>query len=221
MNTTAELRRTPRINGGIMAALAFLGLGATESAFAQVERTGGGESQKIMQQYQQLAAERTALQAQVAQLKKDLDTAHADLAAMKQQRDALRVNSGNAAAAVSQANSSRQTAERDLEQSRLRMSELVARFRETAQNLKTVEQENARAKKSIAERDAAFDACADHNFQLYEISREVLDRYEHVGFYTKVSAAEPFTRITRTRIENLVDDYRARAEELRVKTPAH
>ena len=55
------------------------------------------------------------------------------------------------------------------------------------------------------------------NLQLYEISNEVLNRYEHVGLFTKVSATEPFTRITRTRIENLVDEYRARAQELRSK----
>jgi len=204
-----------------MAALVLLGLGGIGSAGAQVERSGGGELQKIMQQYQQVSAERTALQAQVAQLKTDLDSAHADLAAMKKERDALKATGGSAAAAVSQANSSKQAAERDLEQSRQKMTELIGRFREMAQNLKTVEQDDNQAKKTIAERDAAFDACADHNYQLYQISREILDRYEHVGIYTKVSAVEPFTKITRTRIENLVDDYRARAEELRVKQAAH
>jgi hypothetical protein len=53
--------------------------------------------------------------------------------------------------------------------------------------------------------------------QLYEINGEILDRYEHVGLFTKVSAAEPFTKITRTRIDNLVIEYRERAQELRVK----
>jgi hypothetical protein len=37
--------------------------------------------------------------------------------------------------------------------------------------------------------------------------------------YTKVSADEPFTKITRTRIENLADEYRQRVQELRVKKP--
>jgi hypothetical protein len=32
-----------------------------------------------------------------------------------------------------------------------------------------------------------------------------------------VSSAEPFTRITRARIDNLVDEYRERALELRVQ----
>ena len=49
--------------------------------------------------------------------------------------------------------------------------------------------------------------------------RKLLDRYDHVGFFTKVGGAEPFTQITRTRIDNLVIEYRARAEELRAKKP--
>src|ERR1700730_11065698 len=56
---------------------------------AQTQRSGG-EAQKFMQQYQQLAAEKAALQAQVAQGKKDLDAAQAALAAAKKERDALK-----------------------------------------------------------------------------------------------------------------------------------
>jgi len=199
----------------LLAALAI-----ANSAWAQTQRSGGGESQKIMQQYQQLASERTALQAQVAQMKKDLDAANADLAAVKKERDALKANGGHAAAAIAQANASRQTAEQSLEQNKQRMTELIGRFRETAQNLKEIESDRAKVKQELQERNTAFDLCAEKNLQLYEISNEVLDRYEHVGLFTKVSAVEPFTQITRTRIENLVDDYRARAEEQRVKRRA-
>ena len=192
-------------------------------ASGQVQRSGGGgETQKIMQQYQQVAAEKTALQAQVAQMKKDLDGTKADLAAMKKERDALKARAAGAAgtaATVAELSASKQAAEKNLEVSKQRMTELVARFRETATNLKDVEAEYAKTRKALDDRNTAFDKCAVDNVQLYEISHEVLDRYEHVGLFTKVSAGEPFTKITRTRIENVVDEYRARAEELRVKKP--
>src|SRR5271168_5508264 len=68
--------------------------------YAQVERSGGGEMQKIMQQYQQVAAEKTALQSQVTQMKTDLDTAKTELAAVKKERDALKVRAGGTAAAA-------------------------------------------------------------------------------------------------------------------------
>ena len=199
------------------AALAVSMLLVHASATAQTQRSGGGEAQKFMQQYQQLAAEKTALQAQVAQMKKDLDAAKTDLAAMKKERDALKAHVGVPPAAVSQLTASKDAAERNLELSKQRMTELVGRFREMATNLKDVEADRATLRDDAAKRSRAFDQCAEDNLQLYEINGEILDRYEHVGLFTKVSSAEPFTKITRTRIENLVDEYRERAQQLRVK----
>jgi len=187
---------------------------------AQVQRSGGGEVQKFMQQYQQVAAEKTALQTQLAQMKTDLDKAKSDLAAMKKERDTLKARAGGAAAAasaVAQLTASKESAQKNLEVSKQRLNELVGRFRETATNLKEVEADRTKLRKDLDERIAAFDQCAEYNLQLYEINKEVLDRYEHVGLFTKASASEPFTRISRTRIENLVDEYRARAQELRSK----
>jgi chromosome segregation ATPase len=204
----------------IPASLALAALVAAAPAAAQVARSGGGESQKFMQQYQQLAAEKTALQAQVAQMKKDLDAAQAELAAAKKERDALKAHSAASAAAaaqLAQVTASKETAEKGLEQYKQRMTEIVDKFREMAANLKAVEAERTQLHTDLDARNHAYDKCAEDNLQLYEINGEILNRYEHVGPFTKVSSVEPFTRITRTRIENLVDEYRERALQLREK----
>ena len=200
--------------------LAFAACITHAPLYAQVQRSGGGEAQKFMQQYQQVSAEKTALQAQLAQMKKDLDAANAELAAVKKERDAAKAHVGVSPAAIAQANSAKEAAERNLELSKQRMTELVGRFRETATNLKDAEADRAKLRKDLAERNSAFDACAVKNMQLYELNRDILDRYEHVGLFTRVSASEPFTKITRTRLENLVDEYRQRAQELGVKKAA-
>lgn len=192
---------------------------AAAAVHAQTQRSGG-DAQKFMQQYQQIAAEKTSLQAQVAQMKKDLDAAQTELAAVKKERDVLKKHAGGSAtsaAALTAMTVSKQTAEKNLEQYKQRMSELVTRFRDLAANLKDVEADRSKVRQDLQERSVAFDKCAEDNLQLYEINREILDRYEHVGLFTKVSSVEPFTRITRSRIDNLVDEYRARAMELRVK----
>jgi chromosome segregation ATPase len=194
--------------------------GTNAPLYAQVQRSGGGEVQKFMQQYQQVSAEKTALQAQLAQMKKDLDAANTELAAVKKERDAAKAHVGVSPAAVAQANSAKEAAERNLEQSKQRMTELIGRFRETATNLKEAEADRAKLRKDLSDRDGALDTCALNNLQLYEINRDILDRYEHIGLFTKISAHEPFTKITRTRIENLVDEYRQRAQALRVKKNA-
>jgi predicted nucleic acid-binding Zn-ribbon protein len=187
---------------------------------AQTQRSGG-EAQKFMQQYQQVAAEKTALQAQVAQLQKDLDAAKAELSAAKQERDAAKkARAGDSSAAIAQVTSAKEAADRALDQSKQRMTDLVGKFREIATNLKEVEADRTKLRDDLAKRSSALDACVVNNAQLGDLNLEILDRYEHVGLFTKASAAEPFTRITRTRIENLTDEYRARAQELRVKKTA-
>jgi chromosome segregation ATPase len=199
-----------------------LGLMASPCVFAQVERSGGGEMQRIMLQYQQLAAEKTSLQGQVAQLKKDLESAQTELASVKKERDALKTRSSVSAAEaeqLAQANASRQSVERNLEQTKQKTAELVERFKQTIGSLKGVEADRAQLQTENARLTSAFDKCADNNVKLYEISQTVLDRYEHVGFFTKVGSAEPFTKITRSRIDNLVDEYREHALELKVKKP--
>jgi hypothetical protein len=97
------------------------------------------------------------------------------------------------------------------------MTEIVDKFREMAANLKAVEAERTALHTDLDARNHAYDKCAEDNLQLYEINGEILNRYEHVGPFTKVSSVEPFTRITRTRIDNLVDEYRERALQLREK----
>jgi chromosome segregation ATPase len=207
----------PRITSvGLVLALSV----AAVPLHAQVQRSGGGESQKIMQQYQQLAAEKTALQAQATQMKTELDAAKAELATVKKERDALKSHVGDtatAAATAARLSSEKEAAEKSAEQSKQRLTELVARFRETANNLKEVESDRTKLRGELQESSSAYDKCAEANLGLYEINSDLLNRYEHIGPFTKVSAAEPFTKITRARIENLVDEYRTRALELRVK----
>lgn len=203
-----------------MANLALALLCATVPATAQVARSGGGETQKIMQQYQQLAAEKTALQAQAAQMKKDLDAVQAELASAKKERDALKARAAGSAAAatqLAQTTASKETAEKNLEQYKQRMTELVAKFREMAANLREVESNRTQLSTDLDARNRAYDQCAEDNLRLYEINGEILNRYENVGLFTKASTAEPFTKITRARIENLIDEYRERALQLRAK----
>jgi chromosome segregation ATPase len=205
-----------QFNSSVRGLLVLTALSAASGAGAQTQRNGG-EAQKFMQQYQQLAAEDTALKGQLADLKKQLESATAQTAAVKKDRDALKAGAGSSTAALQQALNAKSAAEHNLEQSKQRINELVGRFRETLQSLKELESDRNEARKQLAERTAAFDQCARDNVQLYEVSSNVLDRYEHVGLFTKAGASEPFTKITRTRIENLVEEYRIKADALKVK----
>jgi seryl-tRNA synthetase len=207
------------VNRRSVAAVIFtaaFGSAAIGPALGQAARSGG-DSSRALQQMQQLASERTALQAEneklkgeAADLKKQLDKANAETAAA-----AARVKQLEAAAGRG-AESGKQAAEA-LEKSRSQIQELITRFRATAQDLKTVETDrNAlRGQHDALSRDYA--ACVDHNVGLYQIGRETLDRLDRHGFFSKAGESEPFTQLARARLENLIDDYRQRLEELRVE----
>src|SRR5215469_13242080 len=180
----------------------LLTLAFSATVQAQAPRSGGSsEAQKFMQQYQQIAGEKTALQTQLAQMKKDLDAAQQELAATKKERDALKAQArgGVSPVLLQQANASKESAEKSLEQYKQRMNELVSKFRDMAGNLKDVEADRAKLRVDLQQRDAGLDKCAADNLSLYDLNKEILDRYEHVGLFTKVSSAEPFTQLTRTR----------------------
>jgi len=197
-------------------------LAGAAPARAQTQRSGGGgEAQRIMLQYQQVSAEKTALQAQVAQMKKDLDGAKSDLAQVTKERDALKARAAGSSAAaaqqVAQANASKESVEKSLEVNKQRTAELVERFKQTIGTLKGVEYDRDELRKDFDQLHVKYDKCTENNEQLYQITNTVLERYEHVGFFTKATTVEPFTRIAHTRIDNLVLETREHAEELRLQ----
>jgi chromosome segregation ATPase len=196
--------------------LAAACLAVTHPALAQSARSGGSANALLMQQMQQLASERTALQAENAKMKKEL----ADLA---KERDTLK--SGRAAldqrARVSEAANARSAQEKanaDSENQKLkdRMQELVAKFRETAQTLKDVETERSAFKQSLAMRDAELSQCNGKNDALYKMNGEILTRMDGQGALSRLASLEPFTKLKRVELQNLVDEYKYRAEDQRV-----
>ncbi len=65
-----------------------------------------------------------------------------------------------------------------------------------------------------------FSMCYGNNKQLLDVNRELLDRYQHKGVLDAVSQKEPFTGLKEVEIENLVQDYRYRIDDLSVAAPA-
>ena len=190
------------------------------SAAAQVQRSGGTANAALMQQYQQAVAERGQLQADNAKLKKDTDDLRRQLETVKQQLATTKAGVTSNEAALATAQASGESNAKALADSRAKMQELISRFRETVTQLRAVESDRTLLQQQLTQSKAAFDKCAQANYQLYQVNNEVLDRYAHQGAFSYLARAEPFTRIKRTEIDNLVLEYRERGEELRVKSAA-
>jgi chromosome segregation ATPase len=55
------------------------------------------------------------------------------------------------------------------------------------------------------------------NLALFKLANEILTRYERFGLGDALAAKEPFTGITRVKLENLVQDYQDKIADQRVK----
>jgi len=205
-----------------MTVLSRMTLGAVSlllafSAVAQVQRSGDANA-RVVQQLQQLTAEKAAAQAENAKLKTEVDNLKAQLtkatsALSASEQRAKQVAAGTSAkeaAAMQEINDA-------LSRSRSQTQELLGKYRETAQALKDVEIDRSqlRAQASTQERD--LKTCVDRNAGMYLLTDEILRKVEDRGVWSSLTEKEPFTKISRTRLENLIDDYRYRVDELRVK----
>jgi regulator of replication initiation timing len=220
-----SLRNAPhctsrRVPGLVAALLLVGGIAVCVSASAQVQRSGGGggaANAQLMMQYQQADAERTQLKLENTKLKKDLDDLKKQLDAASKQAAASKAGVSRDAAQLAAAQAANDRSAKDLADSKGKMQELVGKFRETITQMRGIEAERSQLQQQLAQSKTAFDQCAERNYSLYQVDNEVLDRYAHEGAFSHMASAEPFTRIKRTQIDNLVLEYKERAEELRMK----
>ncbi len=197
-------------------ALISVALTLVVPAIAQTARTGGAPNAQLLQQMQQLASERTGLQAQNAKLTKDLEAARKALDALKAGQKAVEQRVGASAAALARSAAEKESTEAELKKSQDRLQELVGKFRETAQTLQQVESERNAARQSLASTEQEVKVCLDHNDRLFKLNDEILKHFDTQSLWSRTASAEPFTRIKRAQLDNLVDDYKGRAEDQKV-----
>lgn len=195
-------------------ALVLLLISANAGAAADVVRREGGNEAaaqiaRIQQSMNAISAERDALAAEKGKLEKDL-------AALEK-----KLETANRKLSVAETSLERyretDTALRDrLTEDRARMQELVDKFRETATNLRQVEQERADLTRTSERQHEEIRACTQKNLELYQSNLDLLDRYESKGVWASLAQREPLTGLKRVEIENMIEEYRYRLDQLQV-----
>lgn len=204
----------------LVVALATVIVGGVGSVQAQTARSGGNANAQLMQQMQQLASERTSLQAENAKLKKELDDMRKERDALKNGQAALVHRVQSSESLLKEGAARNQSSAQELAQTKEKTQQLVAKFRETLQSMREIETDRTTVKQTLATRDQELKTCIDRNMALYKLNDEVLTRLEHQGAWSRVARAEPFTQIKRVELENLVDEYKSRADDQRA-TPGN
>lgn len=196
------------IPGVLLAAIAL-------PAAAQVERSGNAQA-RVMQQLQQLTSERAALQVENTKLKQELEQAKQELQRSTSERRAAENRVKALTAAATNEAASEEQSQEQLERARAQLQELIAKFRETANTLRDVESDRSAVRSQLTAKERDLKTCVDRNAALYNLSSEVLDRMQNRGFWSSVTEREPFTKLKRVELENLIEDYKYRADELKL-----
>lgn len=135
------------------------------------------------------------------QLVKERDTrtrAEKEMTALKIEMEQLKTRLTDAEMKLTQSNTLHQTA---------------------AQKLVQLESLKRQTDSQLAGKEKDFDMCQTHNGRLYEIGREMMQKYRDKTCQDALAQAEPFTGIKKVEVENLLETWRDRLdrEQLPVK----
>lgn len=198
---------------------AIAALLSASAASAQTERSGNADA-RIMQQVQQLTNERVQLKIENERIKKELDDVKSQLTKLQAEQSGLKQKADAATAALQRTSISNDSAASQLETTRGQLQELIGRFRETAQSLRDVETDRSQVRGELSAKQRELNVCIDRNAEMYTITNETLNRLSKRGAFSAFADHEPFTQLSRTRLDNLIEDYRYRVDELRLEKAA-
>lgn len=152
-----------------------------------------------------LSDEKAALQMQVEKLEsalKQLSPLQAEVAAQKSAADSLRNSNG----ALSSQLSRSQANERELNK----------KLQETVAQAKLIQNDNQLLVSAVQERERWIGRCDEKNRDVIHAANELTTKYQNKSFLEKLSEVEPFTGIGNVEVENTVQNYQFKLEDLKV-----
>lgn len=95
--------------------------------------------------------------------------------------------------------------------------ELQNNIEDTKEKYSLLQNENQRLLDRLATQTENFDICYKNNKTLYSVNQEILGQYENKGFWDALSQKEPLTAVGKVKVENLIQDYQYKMQDLEVK----
>jgi chromosome segregation ATPase len=188
-------------------------------AWGEAARRGGGgeDVARLQMMMQQLNAEKTAIAAENAKLKKELETSRSEFAKLEADSNKSRERLGATAQDLANARAKGDAVQASFDTLKGRFEELVAQYRKTVETMRALEAERDEFRELASEYDVRVATCERNNDALYKATGELVELYEKKGFMTVLAEREPVTKLKRTRIENMMDEYRQLAEDMRLE----
>ncbi|HET7831558.1 MAG TPA: hypothetical protein VFK88_01195 [Gallionella sp.] len=194
----------------------------------------GNERQQVRRVQMQLKAvqkEKAALADQVAELDKKSTEQTQQIAGLRRQAAAASKKMEATVSALEQqlSESNKQLAEMSgkYQESDKKLQQVTRLQAETSQSLRQAQQQNKQLDADVAHQLGERKICEQKNTKLYQLSVELMEKYKSKTAMDAMRQAEPFTQLERVRVENLLQEYRDRADAEnitaveRVSSPSH
>ena len=203
--------KTKSFFGRILILLVMLGLSLTETQ-AEVRRDAGAADPVRKMQYmlRQLSQEKSRLEADNTRL-------NAELGKQAREQEKLKNRLEKLEKKLARSKDSNQKLVSRVKQDNERMKEMIAKYRETVEKLRTANQDNQLLVNAVSERNQWIDQCQKKNTKMYALNVELLERYRNKDFADDALEKEAFTGLVAVELENQEQEYRFRLDDL--KTP--
>lgn len=163
-------------------------------------------------------------------LQLQLQAAQQDKGALSDQLDALKKQLDDMKSVADKASHARVALENLIAEEKLKNTALTGKNQETDDKLQQESKKNAdaaaalqklqvekdeekkRLDAEIAKQIDVTQTCEKKNAELYQIDLSLMEKYKDKGVFTSLLQKEPFTQIESVKIENLLQEYRDKAD---------
>jgi chromosome segregation ATPase len=182
--------------------LAIFTCGIANLSVANTDNTKNALA-KAQYMLRQISSEKTQLEAELAKVKKEKEQLQKDL-------DNAKKDHKKTATAIS--NQQQQLASASNERNNLMES-----IEKEKEKIDMLTSESGRLLEKLDAQTSNFQTCYINNKKLYEINQEILGQYQDKGFWDALSQKEPLTSLGKVKVENLIQDYQYKMDDLEIK----
>jgi septal ring factor EnvC (AmiA/AmiB activator) len=182
--------------------LAILSCSIANVSFANNDNTKNALA-KAQYMLRQISSEKTQLETELAKVKKEKEQLQKDLDNAKKDHQKT----------VSSINSQ----QLQLTSAATEKNNLIKDIEEEKEKLEALTNESSRLLEKLDAQKNNFQTCYINNKKLYEINQEILGQYQEKGFWDALAQKEPLTTIGRVKVENLIQDYQYKMDDLEIK----
>ena len=181
--------------------------------FSLLMATAKADDAKLKQMFQTLSGRLRAAET-------ERNTLISDKAQLEQEKKTLtgKVDALNKQAAADKARiEALEAKEKELDDTKESLAKWKAAYEQIQTTAQKSEAERAKFASEAIVLKRKVDDRERKNVELFKTANEILSRYEKFGLGDALSAKEPFTGITRVKLENQVQDYQDKIADQRVK----